>query len=116
MWLTFAREIQRSNNINAYVYAHALRQTFVNGRGKKINILIGGPANCGKTFMLSPLKEIFQCFCNPANDKYAWVGAEKCEIIFLNDFRWSRELIMWKDFLLLLQGDFVNLPSAKNHM
>ena len=114
-WYNLAREILRNNNINPYVYADALRQTFINGRGKKLNILIAGPANCGKTFILSPIKEIFQCFCNPANDKYAWVGADKCEIIYLNDFRWNRELITWKDLLLLLEGDVVNLPSPKNH-
>ena len=114
-WYNLAREILRNNNINPYVYADALRQTFINGRGKKLNILIAGPANCGKTFILSPIKEIFECFCNPANDKYAWVGADKCEIIFMNDFRWSRELIPWKDLLLLLEGDVVNLPSPKNH-
>ena len=114
-WLQLAREILRNNNINPYVYADALRQTLLKGRGKKLNILIAGPANCGKTFMLSPLKDLFQCFCNPANDKYAWVGAEKSEIIFLNDFRWTRELISWKDLLLLLEGDIVNLPSPKNH-
>jgi hypothetical protein len=43
------------------------------------------------------------------------VGVDKVEIILLNDFRWSRELIEWKSLLLLLEGDCVNLSAPKNH-
>lgn len=69
----------------------------------------------GKTFLLKPLELFFNTFTNPASDKYAWVGADSAEAISLNDFRWSRELIEWKSFLLLLEGDRVNLPAPKNH-
>ena len=34
---------------------------------------------------------------------------------FLNDFRWSSELIAWKEFLLLLERQEVHLPYLKNH-
>ena len=70
--------------------------------------------NCGKTFLLKPFLHLFDTFSNPAVDKYAWVGADK-KVIWLNDFRWSKELIEWKSFLLLLKGDQVNLPAPKNH-
>jgi hypothetical protein len=61
------------------------------------------------------LELLFNTFSNPASDKYAWVEADNAEVIWLNDFRWSRELIEWKSFLLLLEGDRVNLPAPKNH-
>ena len=77
--------------------------------------MIVGPANCAKTFLLTPLTKLFETFSNPANDKYAWLGAEKAEIILLNDFRWSPEMIAWKELLLLLEGQSVHLPSPKNH-
>ena len=57
---------------------------------------------------------LFDTFSNPAADKYAWLGADKKEVIWLNDFCWSRELIEWKSFLLLLEGDQLNLPAPKN--
>ena len=69
----------------------------------------------GKRFYLRPLELIFKIFSNPAADRYASVGVEHAEIIFLNDFRRSKELIEWKSFLLLLEGDRVNLPAPKNH-
>ena len=51
---------------------------------------------------------------NPANDKYAWIGGDKAEIIVLQDFRWSSKLITWKDLLLPLEGETVKLPAPKN--
>ena len=113
-WYTCAREILQQNRINPYVYADAVRDLLTRGRGKFRNIMITGPANCGKTFMLKPLEIIYKAFCNPANDKYAWVGADQAEVIVLQDFRWSSELICWKDLLLLLEGEIVKLPSPKN--
>ena len=65
-------------------------------------------------FLLKPLELVFKPFSNPAADKYAWVGADNAETILLNDFWWSKELIEGKSFLLLFEGDTVNLPAPKN--
>ena len=73
------------------------------------------PANCRKTFLLLPLKDVFKAFVNPSNSSFAWVGAEQAEVIFLNDFRWSHQVISWNDFLLLLEGEDVHLPTPKSH-
>ena len=114
-WSTCAEEVLVRNKVHPILFAAAMRELLLFGRGKYRNIIIVGPTNCGKTFLLRPLQLIFKTFSNPAADKYAWVGADKAEIIFLNDFRWSKELIEWKSFLLLLEGDLVKLPAPKNH-
>ena len=79
--------------------------------------MIYGQTTCAKTFMLKPLRCIFgdRLFDNPANDKYAWVGADNAEVILLQDFCFCREVITWKDLLLLLEGETVKLPAPKNH-
>jgi hypothetical protein len=66
--------------------------------------------------MLKPLQKVFKgsLFENPANDKYGWVGVQKAKCMLLNDFRWTKELINWKDLLLLLEGEPVKLPAPKN--
>ena len=81
----------------------------IHGRGKKRKLIIIGPANYVKTFMLKPLKLIFSdiIFENPVNDKYAEVGSEKAKVRLLNDFRWSKNLIPSHDILLLLEVDTV---------
>ena len=58
---------------------------------------------------------MYRTFCNPACTSFAWVGAEDAECIFLNDFRWSSQIIQWHDFLLLLEGQMVHLPAPKSH-
>ena len=39
----------------------------------------------------------------------------EAEVLFLNDFRWSANIIPWHDFLLLLEGQEVHLPAPKTH-
>ncbi len=112
-WLVCAREVLRNNGVNAYVYAAAVRELLVKGRGKYRNIMIIGPANCGKTFLLDPLNEIYDTFTNPSSASYAWLGVEDKEAIFLNDFRYSQEIMPWKDILLLLEGQALHLAAPK---
>lgn len=115
MWFQCAREVLINNNVNTYVFAAGVRELLRNGRGKYRNVMIIGPANCGKTFILNPLNSIFNTFTNPATTSYAWVGAENSEVIFLNDFRWTTEILAWKDMLLLLEGQTLHLPAPKSH-
>ena len=84
-------------------------------RGKYRNIIIVGAANCGKIFLLNPLNVIYNRVSDPACTSFAWVGAEKAEVLFLNDFRWSLSVIQWHDFLLLLEGQVMHLPAPKWH-
>ena len=116
-WLECAKEVLVLNKINVNIFAAYLREALTLGRGKFRNLMIIGRSNCAKTFMLKPLKTIFtdRVFENPSNDKYAWVGADKADIILLQDFRYSKELIPWNDLLLLLEGETVKLPAPKNH-
>ena len=88
-WLKSVEEVLTNNKLHPAVFGTALRELLTLRRGKYRNIIIVGPSNCGKTFLLKPLELIFETFANPASHKYAWVGAHDAEIIFLNDFRWS---------------------------
>ncbi|KAJ8021669.1 hypothetical protein HOLleu_38941 [Holothuria leucospilota] len=65
--------------------------------------------------MFLPLTVIYEVFSNPATNTFAWVRVEKAEVIFLNDFRWSQQLISWHDLLLLLEGGLVHFHAPKTH-
>ncbi len=52
------------------------------GCGKYKNLMLTGPANCGKTFLLNPLNSIYKTFTNPASTSFAWVGAEQANVLF----------------------------------
>ena len=104
-----------SNGAHTYVFADKVRTLLSKGKDKLRNVIIVGPANCGKTFLLRSLEMIFKTFSNPANDKFRWVGADKADVISLNNFRWSNELIKWNEFLLLLEGHTGHPPAPKNY-
>lgn len=113
-WLKCAKQVLEQNGVHPFVFSAAMRDLLIHGRSKFRNIMLVGPTNCGKSFLLKPLENIFKAFVNPANDKYAWVNSQNAEIILLQDIRWSSELIPWDKFLLLLEGETVKLPSPKN--
>ena len=113
-WIEAAVEVLMNNDINVFTFAGAVRKLLGEGRKKFNNLLLTGPTNSGKSFLLNPLEDIFKCFTNPAPGKYAWVGLDECEVCLLQDLRWSEELIKWSDFLLLLEGQTVHLARPKN--
>ena len=112
--LTAANEVLDNQGIIPSVFCNAIYTALSKGRGKFRNIYLYGTANSGKTFMLSPLKIIYNTFCNPATGSFAWVGAEQAEVILLNDFRWHPTIIAWADLLQALEGDTIHLPAPKN--
>ena len=69
-WLKYAEEILTNNKLHPAVFGTAVREVITLGCGKYWNIIIVGPSNCGKTFLLRPLESIFKTFANPASDKY----------------------------------------------
>ena len=113
--MTSANQVLVSNGVHPYVFADRVRTFLSKGRGKLRNVIIVSPANCGKTFLLSPLEIIFKTFSNPANYKCEWVGPDKADVTFLNDFPWSIGLIKWNEFLMLLEVHTVHLPAPKNY-
>lgn len=116
-WLDSALELLQLNKINRVVFQQALASAMTRGRRKFNNIMLVGRSNCGKTFLLKPLKAIFEekLFENPPRDKYGWQGVQSVQVICLQDFRYSKEVIGWSDLLLLLEGETVKLPAPKNH-
>ena len=77
-WLTCAQEILQNNSVPSRRFENSVIELLTKGRGKYRNIMIVGPANCD---------------CNPASGSFAWVGVDKAECIFLNDFRWSPHIL-----------------------
>ena len=113
-WFEAADQLLQRHGIIKEDFCSAVYTALCKGRGKYRNIYIYGDTNCGKSFILSPLKVIYKTFCNPATGSFAWLGAEDAELIFLNDFRWHPKIIAWADFLQALEGDTVHLPAPKN--
>lgn len=83
------------------------------GRGTYRNI-ITGKTSCPKTFLCRSIELLFNIFRTPSNNKYVWMDFDGKELIFLNDFWWWSELILWVTFLVLLVGEVIHCSLPKN--
>ena len=120
MWLSSAKEVLAQNNIEYENFASAIKNALILGRRKESNILLYGPADCGKTFLLKPAYKILpNVFLNLASSTFGWMGVENSNLIFLNDLRWKpprskHSKIEWQDLLNMLEGLPVTLPAPMN--
>ena len=115
-WLKHAEEVLSKKKIEKAEFSGPMKSAMERGRKKFNNVMLIGKSNCAKTFLLKPLKDIFgdKLFENPSNNKQGWDDVEDAQVICLQDFRYSSTIIAWADFLLLLEGETVKLPTPKN--
>ena len=120
LWLALALDVLERNGIQMLDFSQALYLLLDAGRKKHRNIILVGERNCAKTFLLEPLTLVFQhCFNTPASSQFGWLGVEKAQVIYLNDFRWAPltvkgGTISWDALLRLLEGGETNLPAPMN--
>ena len=106
----FTQEILAKIEIDDKTFANDLKPFQEKGRQKDLNIMLHGPADCGKLCLLKPVCNLFpNVFMDPTSSTFVWMGVEKSNLIFLNDLRWAPrgiqgENIDWQVFLNLLKG------------
>ena len=59
-----SREFLKQSCINPYVSDEAVRNILRQGQGKNRNLLLTGPANHGKNYILNPLTKVYETFQN----------------------------------------------------
>ena len=62
-WHASATELLEHNGISCKSFARAVKELLCKGRGKYRNIMLTGPANCGKTFLSNPLNSCLFDYC-----------------------------------------------------
>ena len=117
-WLPAALEVLSLNNISREYFSQRVLKALRNGRGKGNNMMICGPSNAAKSFLLMPLDLIYKVFFQPSGGSYNWMHAPDAEVIFLNDICYEengdKEVLPWRQFLNLLEGCTVNVARACN--
>ena len=114
-WIPAAIEVLQKNNISVEWFTNRIRQTLKHGRSKKNNLMIVGGTNRAKSFLFMPMTYIFKCFSCPSDNKFNWIGAPEKEVIFLNDFRYSDNMMSWGIFLNFLEGASIHVSMPKSH-
>ena len=115
-WLVLALQTLGNNKMSVTDFSFWIREALKKGRGKERNIMIWGESNCAKSFLLRPLKVVFNAFINPGDTKFSWIGAIGKDVIWLNDIRYDEDKTMaWDKFLNLLEGEVVHINMPKTH-
>ena len=119
MWLSSA-EVLAQNNIQYENFASTIKNALILGCRKETNILLYGPADCDKTFLLKAVCKILpNIFLNPASSTFGWMGVENSNLIFLNNLRQKcpgskHGNTEWQDLLNMLDWLPITLPAPMN--
>ena len=70
-WIRCIKKILQNNETTVFFFTCALRNAFLKCRQKNTSILIVGPTNCWKSFLLNQLELIFKAFFNPSTSWHA---------------------------------------------
>ena len=92
-WLKYAEEIMKNNKLHPVVFGTAVKELITLECGKYRNIIIVGPSNCGKTFLLKLLESVFKnIFQNQLQ-----INMLGLELTMLRSFFWiiSHGLLRW---------------------
>jgi len=64
-WLAASIDIMHKNSIDRKQFSDSILNCLKHGRGKGRNVMIVGPTNSAKSFILMPLTKIYTCFMTP---------------------------------------------------
>lgn len=114
-WNDAAVQIITQNGLQNNEVQHAIYRALALGRRKFTNVALVGPRNCGKSFLLAPLCDIYRTFQNPQpGGSYPLVGLLDAEMVYLDDFRYTPDLMRWNIMLIWLGGGAFQVPVPKN--
>ena len=123
VWLTCAKDILSKNGLDKEKFCRALHDAIEKGRCKHANILIVGPADCGKTFILEPVCDVFpNVFQNPASSTFDFLFLLHAGLDIVSDKTiayfvlapFSRNQILESDgkFMALAEPQIVNILES----
>ena len=81
-WWISAKEVLQGNGVDINYFGHCVHELLQKGRGKYRNLMIVGPANCAKTFLLNPLNVIFNTFSNPESTSLHGLVRNRLNVFF----------------------------------
>ena len=114
--LSLMKEILHANGLDG-LFQYEVYSALEKGRAKKRNICLVGDADCGKSFLLKGLLDVFVTYTRPKGGSHQLEDLLEAEIVFLNDCEYDSTAPSWmpwsyfKDFL---EGSKVKVAIPKN--
>ena len=115
LWLELADAVLARNDLEG-TFERAVYRALAEGRKKMNSVFLLGPSNCGKSFLVKPLKEIYRVYEQPDGGTYQLEAMLGKEVVFLNDFEWdhAEKWCRWAYFKNFLEGGSLPVARPKN--
>ena len=116
-WAQAANYILNRNQVCVRSFCRAILHCLDVGAQKKSNLFISGPGNCGKTFLLLPLREIYKTFDIPSGGgTYRMSSIINTEITLWQDVRYQdvKGFVSWSTLLNWLEGGAFSVALPQN--
>jgi hypothetical protein len=113
---TLMKDLLRKNGLDGQLQADVLGALRA-GRAKKRTVCLLGDANCGKSFLLKGLKEVFHTYERPDGGTHQLEDLLDKELVVLNDFEFdakAKEWMSWQYFKNFLEGGSIPVARPKN--
>ena len=113
---TLMKDLLRKNGLEGTFQKEVLG-ALRSGRAKMRNICLVGAANCGKSFLLEGLLEVFHTYVRPDGGSHQLEDVLDKELVFLNDFEYdaaAKEWMTWQYLKNFLEGAAVTVSRPKN--
>jgi len=110
------KEVLQNNGLDG-PFQKAVFEALRAGRAKRRNVCVLGPPDCGKTFLLKGLREVYSCYERPDGGSYQLEDLLGKEVVFLNDFEYdasAKEWMPWSFFKNFLEGGHLKVGRPKN--
>lgn len=109
-------EILRKNGLDG-PFQSKVYGALQSGRAKRRSLCLLGNTDCGKTFLLKGLREVYNCYERPDGGTYQLENLPGTKVVFLNDFEYdaaSKDWMPWSYFENFLDGGHTKVARAKN--
>jgi len=110
------KELLRRNGLDG-IFQSKVYENLKAGRAKKRNLCLLGDTDCGKTFLLKGLRQVYHCYERPEGGNYQLEDLPGKELVFLNDFEYdtkAKDWMPWQYFKNFLEGGPVKVGRPKN--
>jgi len=113
-WAAMATEVVEANGYRDHELEEQIMNALERGRGKMRTVWIIGDRNRAKTFILEGVVALYIYFEPPDTGSYQLADLAGHEVLFLNEFAWTKEFCPWNKFKELHEGKSIKVGVPKN--
>ena len=115
-WRPAAQWLLQYQVLDSILFRQAILKALTLGRRKRVNVLIHGEPDAGKSFLLRPLIQMYKTFIRRGqHENYPLQGLLGAEICVLQDVRYETFGLPWDDWLAWGDNEELTIKLPRTH-